>query len=169
MLFLAQSDNGQAVKNAADVSLAQEVRALFDYYEGWAEERGVSLALQGSANAAGDRMMLQRALGNLLANAIRHTPSGGIVTVTLSNPSDDSATIVVENPGAEIPPEHLPKLFDRFYRVDQSRQRGTEGTGLGLAIVKSIVDAHGGTVGVTSARGRTAFKITLPRLAPDVP
>ena len=169
MLFLAQADNGQGVRNAADVSLAQEVRALFDYDEGWAEERGVSLTLQGSANAAGDRMMLQRALGNLIANAIRHTPSGGTVTVTLSNPSDDSATIVVENPGAEIPPEHLPKLFDRFYRVDQSRQRGTEGTGLGLAIVKSIVDAHGGTVGVTSARGRTAFKITLPRLAPDVP
>lgn len=163
MLFLAQADNGQGVRNAADVSLAQEVRALFDYYEGWAEERGVSLTLQGSANAAGDRMMLQRALGNLIANAIRHTPSGGTVTVTLSNPSDDSATIVVENPGAEIPPEHLPKLFDRFYRVDQSRQRGAEGTGLGLAIVKSIVDAHGGTVGVTSARGRTAFEITLPQ------
>jgi two-component system heavy metal sensor histidine kinase CusS len=68
----------------------------------------------------------------------------------------------VENHGAQIPPGHLPRLFDRFYRVDPSRQRRGEGAGLGLAIVKSIIDAHGGTIDVTSAANRTVFHIVLP-------
>ena len=167
MLFLAQADNAQQLRTTAAVDLGQEARALFDYYEGWAEERGVSLRLQGTANVAGDRPMLQRALGNLLSNAIRHTPSGGTVEVKLGSEDGGDVGIAVENPGADIPPEHLPKLFDRFYRVDPSRQRGDEGAGLGLAIVKSIVEAHGGEVGVTSAQGRTAFKITLPHSTPE--
>lgn len=80
------------------------------------------------------------------------------------NAGSDETCIVVENPGPEIPPEHLPKLFDRFYRIDPSRQRGDGGVGLGLAIVKSIVNAHGGKVDVSSSGERTRFLITLPEL-----
>jgi two-component system heavy metal sensor histidine kinase CusS len=162
MLFLAQADNGASEKETTDLDLAVEVRALFDYYEGWAEERGVSLALEGAAKTTGDRLMLQRALGNLLSNAIRHTPAGGTVRVRLGTSDDGKVEIMVENPGTVISPEHLPKLFDRFYRVDPSRQRNGEGAGLGLAIVKSIIDAHGGKIDITSAAGRTTFQIVLP-------
>ncbi len=73
----------------------------------------------------------------------------------------------MENPGDTIPPEHLPRLFDRFYRVDPSRQRSSGGTGLGLAITKSIVAAHGGTIGAISEAGLTRFEITLPGSPPS--
>jgi two-component system, OmpR family, heavy metal sensor histidine kinase CusS len=163
MLFLAQADNRPQIQNIEELDLVAEVQALFDYYEGWAEERGVALALEGMTTVSGDRPMLRRALGNLLSNAIRHTPAGGTVRVKLEPSNADDTGIVVENPGPEIPPEHLPKLFDRFYRVDPSRQRGGDGAGLGLAIVKSIVTAHGGKIDVVSAEGYTRFQITLPR------
>jgi two-component system heavy metal sensor histidine kinase CusS len=106
--------------------------------------------------------MLQRALGNLMSNALRHTAAGGQVLVELSTAPDGYVSIAVENTSAEIPPQAIPKLFDRFYRVDPSRQRGGSGTGLGLAIVKSIIDSHGGKIEVMSAAGRTGFQITLP-------
>ncbi len=163
MLFLAQTDNRPQIENAEELNLAQEVQALFEYYEGWAEEHNVSLALEGTATVSGDRLMLQRALGNLLSNAIRHTQSGGTARVELDASNDGEVRIVVDNPGPEIPPEHVPKLFDRFYRVDPSRQRGGVGAGLGLAIVKSIIEAHGGKIDVVSAKGRTRFQITLPK------
>lgn len=162
MLFLAQADDRPRNINATDLDLAGEVRKLFDYYEGWAGECGVTLVLEGTATARADRLMLQRALGNLLSNAIRHTAAGEAVRVELFTSAEGEINIVVENPGAEIPPEHLPKLFDRFYRVDSSRQRSSNGAGLGLAIVKSIVDVHSGKIDVTSTKGHTRFQIRLP-------
>jgi two-component system heavy metal sensor histidine kinase CusS len=169
MLFLAQADNGLLRPSTAAVDLAAEVRALFDYFEAWAEEQGVTLALDGAAAAVlGDRLMLRRAMSNLLANAIRHTRAGQGVRVHLE--ADAQATrISVENPGVQIPDEHLPWLFDRFYRVDPARRRQGEGAGLGLAIVKSIVTAHGGTIRVTSSGGRTQFLIVLPKKAAAAP
>ncbi len=162
MLFLAKADNGLYELNTTDIDLAQEVQELFDYYEAWAEERGVSLVLDGDATVAGDKLMLRRALGNLLSNAIRHTPSGQTVHVYLERSDGDEVIIAVENPGPTIPPEHIPRLFERFYRVDASRQRSGDGAGLGLAIVKSIVDVHRGTITVISVESRTQFRITLP-------
>ncbi len=162
MLFLAQTDSGPISKNVSDIDLAGEVRALFEYYEGWAEERGVTLQLKGRATVSGDRLMLQRALGNLLSNAIRYTAHGEAVRVGLGTTEDGKVSISVENPGVGIPPEHLHKIFDRFYRVDPSRQRDGNSTGLGLAIVKSIVEAHGGNIDVASTAGHTRFQVTLP-------
>lgn len=161
MLFLAQQDSGSDRREAGSVDLAAEARGLLDYYEGWAEERGVKLALDGQASVTGDRRLLQRALGNLLSNAIRHTPAGETVRVRLEA-VDGTATIVVENPGVPIPADDLPRIFDRFFRVDPSRQRHGEGAGLGLAIVRSIVDVHGGTVAVASDETGTRFTIRLP-------
>jgi len=161
MLFLAQQDNGGTTRESADVDLAAEVRRLFDYYEGWAEERGVSLTLAGDARIVGDRRLLQRALGNLLSNAIRHTPKDGSVRVALDS-ENGAAAILIENPGTPIPAADLPKIFDRFFRVDPSRQRRGEGAGLGLAIVKAIVDVHAGSIEVESDDRSTRFRITLP-------
>jgi two-component system heavy metal sensor histidine kinase CusS len=161
MLYLAQADNGLLRPGLETVDLSSETANLFDYFEAWAEERGVSLLQTGSASVPGDRLMLRRALSNLISNAIRHTPQGHTVRVTLETPGD-KAVVVVENPGPEIPAGHIPRLFDRFYRVDPSRERKSDGAGLGLAIVKSIVEAHGGALSVTSANGATRFQLTLP-------
>lgn len=163
MLFLAQADNGQLRPSTAPVDLAAEVRALFDYLDAWAEERGVRLALEGAAQPVpGDRLMLRRALSNLLTNAIRHSPAGAEVRVRLSD-EGELTRLSVENSGEPIPPEHLPRLFDRFYRLDPARRRQAEGAGLGLAIVKSIVDAHGGRIAVASDGEGTRFAIALTR------
>lgn len=162
MLFLARAENGLCKPNAAPVDLAAETRALFEYYEAWAEERGVVLELEGTARVTGDRLMLRRALSNLLSNAIRHTSPGQNVGVSLEASADGSAVMAVENPGADIPAEHVDRLFDRFYRVDPSRPRSEDGAGLGLAIVKSIIEAHNGKISVASQGGRTRFCITLP-------
>jgi len=163
MLYLAQSDNGLLKPGLEKVNLANETQDLFDYFEAWAEEQSVSLTLTGTATVPGDRLMLRRALSNLISNAIRHTPQGQAAKVSLDT-QGDKTTVSVENPGAEIPAEHHPKLFDRFYRVDPSRQRKGDGAGLGLAIVKSIVDVHGGSISVTSANEMTRFQLTLPAL-----
>jgi len=107
--------------------------------------------------------MLRRALSNLLANAMRYTAEGERVSVTLELHGSDRVLIQVANPSAEIAPEHLPKLFDRFYRADPSRQHKGDGAGLGLAIVKSIVMAHGGRVSANYIDQQIVFRIELPR------
>ena len=161
MLYLAQTENGLLHPGQEQVDLTSETRDLFDYFEAWAEEHAVALTLTGAASVVGDRLMLRRALSNLLSNAIRHTPRGDDVLVSMRRHAD-TVTLAVENPGPVIPAEHLHKLFDRFYHVDPSRQRNGDGTGLGLAICKSIVEAHGGTISVRSDDKRTHFEINLP-------
>ncbi|RKT43086.1 heavy metal sensor histidine kinase [Thiocapsa rosea] len=165
MLFLARADHGLLHPTAEALDLATQVRDLFDYFDAWAEERGVTLVLTGAACAQADPLMLRRALSNLLSNAIRHTGAGQPVRVQLE---DDGrhARILVENPGPPIPPEQAARLFERFYRADASRGRRGDtagsGTGLGLAIVKSIVEAHGGAVEASSRAGWTRFTVMLP-------
>lgn len=161
MLYLAQADNGLLKPGLDEVDLAAETRDLFEYFEAWAEERGVSLTREGSTIVSGDRLMLRRALSNLLSNAIRHTPSGQSVHVSMEIGGGETR-IAIANPGADIPAQHLSRLFDRFYRVDPSRQHKNDGVGLGLAIVRSIVKAHRGTIAVTSSNGITKFLIALP-------
>ncbi|AOV16789.1 two-component sensor histidine kinase [Acidihalobacter aeolianus] len=162
MLFLAQADNRRLRLERDAVDLAAESQALFEFFEAWAEDRGVALQLRGDApSVQGDRLMLRRALSNLLSNAIRHAPAGSSVSVRLSS-EPDAVEIAVENPG-DIDPTHLPRLFERFYRADPARRHTGEGAGLGLAIVKSIAEAHGGSVSIESADGCTRFVIRLPR------
>ena len=162
MLFLAKADNKQIIPNQEPIDLAEEIGDLLEYYDVLAEEKAIALSLSGSGQIVGDRLMLRRAVSNLLSNALRHTPNGGVVTVQINETDDGMTHIAVENTGSEIPAEHLPRLFDRFYRVDSSRQRTTESSGLGLAITRSIVLAHGGGVDVCSANGLTCFTLSLP-------
>jgi two-component system, OmpR family, heavy metal sensor histidine kinase CusS len=162
MLLLAKAENGLVVPNRETLQLAVEVRALFDYYDAVAEEKGITLALQGDADISADRLMLRRALGNLLSNAVRHASAGSTVRVQISA-KPDQVLIAMENEGDTIAQEFLERVFDRFFRVDPSRQRASEGTGLGLAITRSIVLAHGGSIAVTSEGGVTRFTIQMPR------
>ena len=161
MLFLAKAENGLMIPTRTAVDLLKEVEDLFTYYEALAEDLEVGLSLQGQGVVQGDRLMLRRAFSNLLSNAIRHTPRGGTVTVNIGRRYPGKLFVSVENPGEPILPEHLPRLFDRFYRVDPSRQRVSEGAGLGLAITRSIILSHGGKVQVVSDR-TTRFEILLP-------
>jgi len=163
MLYLAHADHGLLVPDSQPVELADEVRELFAFYDALAEEHGVGLSLSGEAVVHGDKLMIRRALSNLLSNAIRHTPASGTVRVTIAGSDDAGVRVGVENPGPAIDAAHLPRLFDRFYRVDASRAKGSDGAGLGLAITKSIVDAHRGTIGVSSVDGCTRFEIGFPR------
>jgi two-component system heavy metal sensor histidine kinase CusS len=140
------------------VDVASEVHDLFEFYEALATERSVGLELSGTLVVEGDRLMLRRALNNLLSNAIRYTPAGGTIRVSLESTRGKSM-INVTNPGEPIPESVSDRLFERFYRADAARSRDTEGAGLGLAIVKAIAEAHGGGVSVSSSENSNTFTI----------
>jgi len=163
MLLLAKADNGLVLPHREPIDLAAEVRALFDFFEPLAQDKPVQLALGGSAQLQADRLMLRRALGNLLSNAIRHATPGSTVQVTLSQ-DERNATVQVSNQGDTLAPEVLERIFDRFYRADPARARSAEGAGLGLAITRSIVQAHGGQIHAQSNHGLTQLTIELPTI-----
>lgn len=163
MLFLAQADNKQLVPQISEIDIVKMFTVIFDYYEILTEEKNIKLVLEGNCSPIlGDKLMIGRAFGNLLSNAIKHTPIDKTITVTLSQYSEKIVKIVIANPGDKIPDKHLPYLFDRFYRVDESRHRNGEGAGIGLAIVKSIIETHQGTISVESDNISTRFIIMFP-------
>lgn len=161
MLFLAKADNGLMTAAQDDVDLNVEVEHLLEYFSPVIEEQGVSITVNGTGRVLGDRIMLQRALANLLSNAITHTPSGGEIKVTLTQQTDQ-LKISIQNPGPGIPPEQLDRIFDRFYRLDPSRSASPDGAGLGLAITESIIRAHKGHISASSSHGLTTFTVSLP-------
>ena len=109
----------------------------------------------------GDRLMVRRAIGNLLSNALRHSPAEAEIMVTIEERPGE-ASLCITNSGMTISPEVQPRLFDRFYRVDKSRSHPeSDGTGLGLSITQAIMAAHGGSVSVRSAQGKTTFCLTF--------
>jgi two-component system heavy metal sensor histidine kinase CusS len=163
MLFLAKAEHGLALASRESFKVAGEVRALFDFYEALAEEKGVQLALQGEGWISADRLMFRRAISNLLSNALRYTPAGGQVLVEIAQ-APQLTTVSVENTGADISPELLPRLFDRFFRAEKSRNHpdaDSDGAGLGLSITRAIAQAHGGQASVTSAGGKTRFSVSF--------
>lgn len=159
MLFIAKADEGQIVPSQERLCLGELMADLVEFHRLVAEEKGVVLTHEGDGAMRGDPLMVRRAVGNLLSNAIRHTPPGGRVTASILHEDSGSVVIAIANTGETVPAEHLPRLFDRFYRVDPSRTGEGSQSGLGLAIVKSIVEAHGGRVSVGSANGVTSFRL----------
>jgi two-component system heavy metal sensor histidine kinase CusS len=157
-----------AVPSRAPVNLLVELQALFGFYEPLADEQGVRLEAEGSGTVEGDRLMIRRALSNLLANAIRHTPKGSTVSVQLARRADGGVTLGIRNPGS-IAHEHLPRLFERFYQVEPSRHSAVGRAGLGLAITQSIVAAHGGTIRAESDSGEVRFTIDWPVASVSLP
>lgn len=164
LLFVARAQNPRTQINRDRVVVGVELAKVQEFYEAAAAEAGVALDLDvaGENGADLDRTLLQRALCNLVENALAHTPHGG--TIRLSDRRQgDAVRIVVSDTGCGIPADHLPRLFDRFHRVDPSRSKNTGGVGLGLAIVKSIARLHGGSVEVDSQLGvGTRFSLILP-------
>lgn len=163
MLFLSRADNAQIALRKDTISVNTELRRIAEYFEGTAEEANVALDVNASGNLIADSGLFQRAVSNLVANAIRYTPSGERITIRGHEQGDNEFVIEVSNPGGGIHSEHLPRIFDRFYRIDTSRGASQSSSGLGLAIVKSIVAIHGGRVQVESPpKGLTTFSLIFP-------
>ncbi|MDT4992193.1 MAG: two-component system, OmpR family, sensor histidine kinase BaeS, partial [Actinoplanes sp.] len=124
-------------------------------------------ATRGQLELTADAARLRQALGNLVANAVRFTPSGGEVTVT-GRYDGDHILLEVSDTGVGIAPDDLPHVFERFWRADKSRSRSTGGSGLGLAITRHLVEAHGGTATVQSIQGQgSTFRLRLPSMQPN--
>lgn len=188
LLILARADAHQIQVRRERIALHEMVMSAYEQMEPLARRRGVCLQIANvtEAEVEGDPLWLPQILINLINNAVKYTPSGGTVTlraVTRASPRAPAsgsrtgeaaqkaqapvALISVEDTGPGIPPEHLPHIFDRFYRVDAGRSRDAGGVGLGLNIAKWAAEAHGGTITVQSEVGKgSVFTVQLP-LAPD--
>lgn len=163
MLFIAQAEHGPAALKLEPLELAEEAGRVTEYLSMVGEEKGVRVVVQGGARVHAERLLIQRAITNLVSNAIRYARPGSSVRIVIAQGSDGTQ-LRVENTGETIAPEHLERIFDRFYRVDASRTRLSGGTGLGLAIVRSIMEAHGGKVTAASdaATATTVFTLFFP-------
>jgi two-component system heavy metal sensor histidine kinase CusS len=153
MLFLSRADQGERASRLANVSIAAEVHKTVEFLDYIMDEAGVTVRVQGDAEAQIETSLFRRAVTNLLHNAIQHTQANSEIVVNVSNEPDLGVRIAVSNPGEEIPSEHLPRLFDRFYRVDSARANSWESHGLGLSIVKAIATMHNGSVFASSLNG----------------
>ncbi|MGM9428408.1 heavy metal sensor histidine kinase [Hydrogenophaga sp. MI9] len=163
MLFLAKTENGIELPSPEAISLGQEVLDLFDFYDAVADEKRIRLKVTGDARVMGDRLMVRRAISNLLSNALRHSPTDAEISVAVEERPDETR-LCITNSGMTIAPEVLPRLFDRFFREDKSRSHPeSDGTGLGLSITQAIMAAHGGSVSVTSIQGQTTFCLGFRR------
>lgn len=168
LMLLAEVESVRAPRKSELIDLEPLVRQVVQDFSDRFAQKGIQLRLKQISSsfvwASADD--LYRAFANLLENALRYTNSEGTVSVTLHT-ADSAVVVIVEDTGIGIPPENLPFVFDRFYRVDASRARASGGFGLGLAIVKAIIDSHGGTVNVTSSvNSGTKFVISLPAKTP---
>ncbi len=154
LLFLARADNPKTRIQKSLFDASKEIKALQEFYSILAEERGITVICEGSAQLKADQLLFQRAISNLVSNAIQYTPRNGTVTISVRETDDRHVEVSVKDTGIGIASEDLPNIFDRFYRASSGRSRHPEGTGLGLPIVKSIMDLHGGTVNVQSEPGK---------------
>jgi two-component system, OmpR family, heavy metal sensor histidine kinase CusS len=161
MLFLARADNAQQAFHKETLSTGTEFSKLREFFDALAEQRGVTIAAQGDVPVQADPVLLRRALSNLIANALQHTPPGGEVRLEAAA-TPQGVRISVKDTGEGIASQHLPHLVTRFYRADASRA-SSERSGLGLAVVKSIAELHGGTVQIESEPGKgTRATIVFP-------
>jgi signal transduction histidine kinase len=160
LLVLAELESGQ-LEWRETVSLKEMLLDAGERAVHLAGDRQIVIERQEDLWVKGDADRLEQVLRNLVDNAIRYTPEGGTITLSLFQ-NGDWALLRVADTGIGISPEHLPHIFDRFYRADKARSRASGGTGLGLAIVKGIVEQHGGRVTVTSEPGKgSTFTVWL--------
>ncbi len=162
MLFIAKADNGLVLPQCEIVDLGRQVDEVFEFFDALAEEKSVTMTRTGAAVVSGDRLMLRRALSNLLSNALLYTPQGGRIEVALASDEAETVSVSVSNTGTPLADDECARLFDRFYRTDPARKRSSDGAGLGLAITKSIVAAHGGRIEARATHDGNMFAITLP-------
>lgn len=164
LLYLTQVDAGEFTIQTEDMSPSELLQATQERFQRRADQDGIELLVQQESTQRfrGDGRRLEQALANIVDNAVRHTPSGGTVTVRAFG-ENGHVNVSVHNTGSVIPPEALPHIFDRFFQADPAGARADANTGLGLAITREIVTAHGGDVVATSSEEKgTEFLISLP-------
>ena len=160
MLFLSHAHAGEHASQLAQVSLREETLKTAEYVEPSFAEKQLSLKVEGNVVAHIDRRLFHRSLANLLENSARHSARQSTVTVRLSE-KNNHACVEVSNPGDPVAPGHLPRLFERFYRVDSSRARSDTHHGLGLSIVRAVAIMHRGEVFARSEKGINTFGLTF--------
>ncbi|MEX2246232.1 MAG: HAMP domain-containing sensor histidine kinase [Dehalococcoidia bacterium] len=168
LLLLSQIETGQMQMQHAQVDLSALLDRTLERFQWAFREQGTSarLAVDRLPSVHGDERRLEQVFSNLIENALRHTPRGGVVTVSGVALRSNQVTVGVHNTGSFIPPDDLPRVFERFFQVDRARAGGS--SGLGLAIVSEIVEAHGGNVrAISNATNGTEFIVTLPTTAPQ--
>jgi two-component system, OmpR family, heavy metal sensor histidine kinase CusS len=164
LLFLARSEHPETQIRREVIDVGTELTTVREFYQAAASEVGVNLDLSSpvALTASVDRTLLQRALSNLIENSLRHTSTGGHISLEAGR-NNGSVVISVVDDGCGIPPEHLSRVFDRFHRVDAARSQNNGGAGLGLAIVKSVATLHGGEAGIESTLGQgTRVSLRFP-------
>lgn len=154
LLFIARADDARQAVERRQFAVCPEAEAVREFYDALAAEKGVRVVIEGDACLHADAMLVRRALSNLLANALKHTPSGGTVAITARPLDGGGVELEVADTGAGIPAEHVSRVFERFYQVDKTRDQPAKGAGLGLAIVQSIMRLHGGIAELTSVVGK---------------
>jgi signal transduction histidine kinase len=166
MLMISKTESGVNKLPSEKIDLAGLVREACELFEPIAEDKGITLSYDvlNGGHLIGDHRLIQRMFSNLLDNAIKYTPSGGVVSVSVSEKDRKDTIITVKDTGIGISPDDLPQIFNRFYRCDQSRSK--PGIGLGLSLARAIARAHGGDITVTSTPNQgSIFTATLPKSA----
>ncbi|HPM66724.1 MAG TPA: heavy metal sensor histidine kinase [Piscinibacter sp.] len=161
MLFLSQADRGATARRGPTASLAALAAQVVEFHEALIEEAGLTVRIEGDAQAAVDEPLVKRALANLLGNAIRFAQRGSCVAVCIAPDAAEQVRVEVRNAGEPIAPQHLERLFDRFFRVDAARPDSQSHHGLGLAIVAAIARMHAGRPLAASEGGSTRVGFTL--------
>ncbi|PYO48023.1 MAG: hypothetical protein DMD72_08585 [Gemmatimonadetes bacterium] len=163
LLDLSRIESGHWQPHPQQVRVEDAAREIFGRVAATAKSKGVSLDTTIEAETiVADGTALEQILFNLVENALRHTGAGGRITIETAG-TDRGVNLIVKDTGSGIPPEHLPRIFERFYRADAGRSREAGGTGLGLAIVRHLVEAHAGNVTAESALGSgTTIRIFFP-------
>jgi len=164
LLFLARSDAGKEQLNFEDVDLKELIIGLAANIEAFAQDKGIKFTVdtKDDVNVSGDKVKLRQLFTNILENAVRYTPADGKISISLLE-KESNAVVSISDTGIGIPPEHLPHIFERFYRVDKARARADGGVGLGLAIAKIIAESHKGKIQVESEVGKgTTFIVSIP-------
>ncbi|MCJ7580186.1 MAG: HAMP domain-containing histidine kinase, partial [Candidatus Aminicenantes bacterium] len=165
-LDLARMSKGIIADRLCPIAIKNLVEKLVAFFEPTVLDEQIFLSLESTSEnlfVQGDRETLEQVFSNLISNAVKYNRPGGSVTITIKD-EDESIIVEVQDTGIGIAPEHLPFIFDQFYRVNRKEGQKTKGTGLGLSIAKKIVEAHGGSIQVASAQGKgSTFSVTLPK------
>ena len=167
LLLLARADGGEEMMTRAPLALHELLVTLSEFFEPLARQKGLTLSVGRieDAHVMGDKTSLHQLFANLIENAIKYTPEGGKITVTM-NVKPETVEVSVQDTGMGIPERALPHIFKRFYRVDQSRSREPGGSGLGLSICHFIIEAHHGTIKVESEVNQgSRFNVSFPLLS----
>jgi two-component system heavy metal sensor histidine kinase CusS len=163
ILFLARTENPKLDIKKESVNVANEIHLICEFYQAMADEKNIQITREGNATLSVNKIMFERMLSNLISNALKYTPEKGSIQI-MTRQHDQAVEIILQDNGIGIEAKHIPKLFQRFYRIDSARARSAGGVGLGLPIVKSIVELHHGSITITSEREKgTKVTLVFPR------